>query len=83
MRSCKEVSELVSQALDRELRLRERLAVRMHLLACRGCARFERQVRFLRLAARAYATRALEPAPPLRLAPEAQARIRARLLRDA
>jgi hypothetical protein len=82
VRGCKEVSELMSQALDRELRPGERLAVRVHALACRGCGRLERQLRFLRAAARAYAGRGLA-SPPLRLSAQARARIRARLAREA
>ena len=49
-KSCKEASELVSQGLDRELALGERLALRMHLGICKGCNRFARQMRFLRQA---------------------------------
>ena len=83
MRSCMEVSELASQALDRELRLRERVAVRVHLLTCRGCARFRRQLAFLRMAARMHATRGLDAAQRLALRPEAYARIRQRLSHEA
>jgi len=32
--------------------LRERIAVRMHLLMCRGCRNFEKQFAFIRRAAR-------------------------------
>lgn len=46
--SCKEVSVLLSRACDTRLRWRERLAVRLHLLYCTGCARLERQLAFLR-----------------------------------
>ncbi|HZM34343.1 MAG TPA: zf-HC2 domain-containing protein [Burkholderiales bacterium] len=52
MLSCKEVTRLVSQGLDRPLSPGERLRVRLHFLICRGCARFERQMAFLRLAVR-------------------------------
>jgi hypothetical protein len=51
MLSCKETSLLVSQSLDRGLSWRERWAVRLHLLLCAACARFKRQVEFLRTAA--------------------------------
>lgn len=46
--SCKEVSVLLSRACDTRLSWRERLAVRLHLLYCAGCARLERQLAFLR-----------------------------------
>jgi hypothetical protein len=56
MLSCQEVSRFVSESLDRELPLGQRLRVRIHLLMCRFCSRFRRQVLFLRDAARRYLT---------------------------
>ena len=50
LRSCREISELVSQGLDRELGLGERLALGLHLTICKGCRRFSRQMAFLRSA---------------------------------
>jgi hypothetical protein len=50
--SCKEVSHLVSQGLDRELGLGERLRLRAHLAICNGCRNFRRQLEFLRTAVR-------------------------------
>lgn len=52
MLNCKENSELLSQALDRPVTLRERLAMRLHLMMCRGCRNFEKQLAFIRKAAR-------------------------------
>jgi hypothetical protein len=52
MLTCKETSRLVSQGLDRKLGLGERIAVRLHLAICRGCANFSRQMEFLRRATR-------------------------------
>jgi len=52
MMSCKEVSRLVSQGLDRRLGFGERVALRMHLAICEGCGNFERQLRILREAVR-------------------------------
>ncbi|MDA8110790.1 MAG: zf-HC2 domain-containing protein [Betaproteobacteria bacterium] len=53
MLPCREVSRLVSQGLDRELGLGERLALRLHFALCEGCRNFDRQMRFLRRAMRA------------------------------
>ena len=50
MLSCKEVTRLVSQGLDRELTLGERTALRLHLAICEGCRNVNRQLSFLRLA---------------------------------
>jgi hypothetical protein len=46
--NCKQTSQLVSQSLDRRLTLRERLAVRLHLLICDYCKRFQRQLLAMR-----------------------------------
>lgn len=48
MKNCKETSVLVTQSLDRGLTFRERLAMRMHLLICRNCARFMKQMHLMR-----------------------------------
>jgi anti-sigma factor RsiW len=47
MLSCKEIVERVDALLDGDLTLRQRLAVRMHLMLCHRCRRYERQLRFL------------------------------------
>jgi hypothetical protein len=52
MLSCKEVTHLVSQGLDRRLSPGERLRMRLHFLICRGCTRFQQQMHFLRVAVR-------------------------------
>lgn len=51
-RSCKQVTHLVLQAEDRALPLRERLAVRLHMLVCKACPRFADQVALMRSASR-------------------------------
>ena len=50
MLSCKEVSRLVSQGLDRRLGFGERIALRVHLVICDGCTNFSKQLAFLRKA---------------------------------
>ena len=52
MKNCEEISELLSDSMERPLTWRERLAVRGHLLMCRHCSRFEQHIHFLRKAAR-------------------------------
>lgn len=54
MLTCKEVTRLLSEAHERRLVLREQLALRAHLLICRGCANFRRQLAFLQRATRRY-----------------------------
>jgi hypothetical protein len=48
MRSCKDISELVSASLDQDLPLSRRFGVRLHLLMCKPCALYERQLLSLR-----------------------------------
>lgn len=48
--TCREVTALVLAREDRRLRLRERLAVRVHFLVCKACPVFERQVLSMRQA---------------------------------
>jgi hypothetical protein len=48
--TCKEVSRLVSQGLDRRLSWGERARLRVHLVVCDACTNFKRQVDILRLA---------------------------------
>jgi hypothetical protein len=47
-RTCKEVAALLVAREDRELPVLERLALRLHLAACRACPVFERQVLTMR-----------------------------------
>ena len=55
--SCREASELLSQAQDRPLTAREKLALYIHLPLCNGCRNFRVQLDFIRRAARRYAAR--------------------------
>jgi len=57
MLTCKEVSKLVSLALDRRLPLNKRMAVRLHLLVCKMCSRYQQQLKFIHRAARDYYSR--------------------------
>lgn len=50
MLSCKESTYLMSAAQDRPLGFRERLALKLHLMICSGCANYDRQMDFLRAA---------------------------------
>jgi predicted anti-sigma-YlaC factor YlaD len=58
--TCREVSRLVSQGLDRELGFAERVRLRVHLAICDGCTNFSRQMAFLRRAMAKLAERSSE-----------------------
>lgn len=52
--TCKEVHRLVSEGMDRKLTLVERSRMRLHLVVCRACTRFNTQMDTLRKAMRSF-----------------------------
>jgi hypothetical protein len=52
--SCKDASRLISQMQERDIPFRDWARIRVHLLWCEACARFEKQLRFLRTAMQQY-----------------------------
>ena len=50
MLNCRQLAQLASESLDRELSFRERFGMRLHLSMCRVCTRYLRQLLFLRRA---------------------------------
>lgn len=49
MLSCKQVSQIISQSLDRPLTIRERFALKLHLFICKYCKRFSQHLQTLRV----------------------------------
>ncbi|MBL0168973.1 MAG: zf-HC2 domain-containing protein [Propionivibrio sp.] len=54
MKSCREVHRLVIEAQDRKLGFAERLSMRVHLILCATCRRFDAQMDLLRQALRRF-----------------------------
>ena len=52
MRSCREVTRMVSRGEGRDLSFGERVTLRAHLAICRGCRNAIDRLRFLRRVAR-------------------------------
>ena len=52
--SCKESGRLISQSMDRDLDLGQRVVLRLHLFVCTACSRVKTQFAFLHRAAREY-----------------------------
>jgi hypothetical protein len=46
--SCKEVTRLVSQGMDRRLPFGRRVSLRVHFAICEGCTNFSKQMGVLR-----------------------------------
>ena len=54
MRSCRDITALVSQSLEKRLSLGERLAIGIHVTMCSRCRNFQSQTQFIRKAAHRY-----------------------------
>lgn len=74
--NCREAVRLQSLSLDAPLPRLRLVGLRIHLLLCRWCRRYRRQVQFLRLAARRY-----EMGSDLALTPKLSAEARERINR--
>lgn len=64
MLSCKEVTEICSQEMERPLVLRERVSLQAHLMMCSGCTNFRKQMKTLRQVMQAYADGQAIPSNP-------------------
>lgn len=64
MLTCAQATRLISDAQDMQLSLRQRVALRLHLLICRGCANFRKHAHWLRQLAGHYADGRAAGAPP-------------------
>ena len=74
MPSCKEISELLSQAMDQRLPLRKRLSMWLHVSMCGLCRRYEKQLHLLRRGFDCYADPDTNTAETS-LSPEAKTRL--------
>jgi hypothetical protein len=80
--TCRQVSRLQSDALDRPIGLWTRLGLGFHLLVCRWCRRYGRQLRFLRTAAHDHPEQ-LTQATPTTLSAEARERLKSSLRNES
>jgi len=75
---CREASRAQSEALDHSLPPTRRVGVWLHLLICKWCRRYGRQIRFLRMAAHEHHDEFTEAAPQ-KLSSEARDRMKRKL----
>jgi len=80
--SCKEATRLQSAALDSKLPLRQRFGLRVHLVLCKWCRRYGKQITFLRNAAHGHPDEMAQTVPKT-LSAEARERIKRRLHSEA
>jgi len=76
--NCREVSRAQSEALEHRLPAVKRFGVWLHLLLCKWCRRYGKQIRFLRAAAHDHPEEFTGVAPG-KLSAEARERIKQRL----
>lgn len=46
--SCKKITAMVSESMDRKLPLSRRMGIRFHLMMCSLCRRYQQQLLFIR-----------------------------------
>ena len=78
MPSCRQVARIQSDALDRPLGVFQRLGMWLHLLVCKWCRRYGRQIHFLSHATHEHSDE-LTGCVPQKLSAEARKRIKHRL----
>ncbi|MBI3804412.1 MAG: hypothetical protein HY282_11695 [Nitrospirae bacterium] len=72
---CKEVVQQISESMEHPLSLQQNVRMRLHFLICKWCARYMKQLHFIRSILRRDAERAGQNAPAA-LSPEAKERIK-------
>ena len=60
MRSCREITRLMSESQERTLSFSEWLELRMHTLICKGCRNYGRSLQSIRSAMQEFARGGLE-----------------------
>lgn len=76
MLTCKDASRLISERHERPLSFRERWGLRLHLMMCLYCRRFERQVALISRALRRLGRQTEGVMEGSEFTPEARERIR-------
>jgi hypothetical protein len=78
MLSCKDVTLLISESMDTSLPVGQRIGMRLHLLMCKFCSRYERQLFLIRETVRRIVATEEKPGEPPgeTLSEEAKERIR-------
>ena len=76
MFNCQAVTRMVSESLDRKLPFYQRMGIRMHLLMCKLCSRYRRQLLLLRETIRLEAASSEDIESAIVLPPGARERIK-------
>lgn len=76
MFSCKEVTQMVSKSLDRTMPIHQQIFIRLHLLMCKFCYRFRKQLLVIRETSRFQEIHPEDLDPSVTLPPDACQRIK-------
>ena len=76
--SCKAAARLQSEALDHKLTFRQQLGLRIHLVLCKWCSRYGKQIAFVHNVLHSHPDE-VTSAVPQQLSDEASQRIRKKL----
>jgi predicted anti-sigma-YlaC factor YlaD len=57
MLNCKKAAALMSQGMDKELGVMQKMSLRFHLMMCSGCRNYRKQMEFLRQGCRKFPQR--------------------------
>jgi len=79
MFSCKDVSQKFSESMDQKLPFHQRMFIRIHMLMCKYCSRFRRQLLLLREISRSDKIVDISPDFSAGLSQQARERIKASL----
>lgn len=73
---CKTITPTLGESLDRKLSLREKIQMRLHLFTCDACARYLKQIEFLREAVQAQNEKLIEEDSSVNLSLAAKERLK-------
>lgn len=80
--SCKQTTGKISESMDRQLPLSQRMGIRFHLMMCKLCTRYQKQLLFIRETLRYDADSRGGSATSSRLSDEGRRRIKKNLLEN-
>lgn len=74
--TCEVVSQKLSYSMDKPLPLSDRIKIRLHLMVCELCTRYEKQLKAMRKMLDLHADEINQANENIKLSPEARARIK-------
>ncbi len=81
--TCKEVTRMASDTMERKFALRQRIEMKLHFMVCAWCLRYFKQLQLMRELAHQHETQTANepPVPTSSLSPQARERMKRSLQR--